>query len=208
MAEEDLGLDEDYQRNRRVSAAGFGSQGSMITGSIRTSLPLLKINVPLSLSTHDVFQIFSSVSSKEKFQIIEMEENIATAVNKEPFSLRKMFLKCLPFVENKNGGLQTNSPISAVRLYILVNDIKGCRKITLKGLYGDSELLKRFFAQFRQKLQSLVKKEGFAGEKGSSARGKRQLTQNRMTTNTLQNDDSDEENELRMGKYTETSSVY
>ena len=118
----------------------------MITGSIRTSLPLLKINVPLSLSTHDVFQIFSSVSSKEKFQIIEMEENIATAVNKEPFSLRKMFLKCLPFVENKNGGLQTNSPISAVRLYIMVNDLKGCRKITLKGLYGDSELLKRFFA--------------------------------------------------------------
>lgn len=92
-----------------------------------------------------------------------MEENIATAVNKEPFSLRKMFLKCLPFVENKNGGLQTNSPISAVRLYILVNDIKGCRKITLKGLYGDSELLKRFFAQFRQKLQTLVKKDGYAG---------------------------------------------
>ena len=208
MAEEDLGLDEDYQQNRRVSAAGFGSQGSMITGSIRTSLPLLKINVPLSLSTHDVFQIFSSVSQKEKFQIIEMEENIATAVNKEPFSLRKMFLKCLPFVENKNGGLQTNSPISAVRLYIMVNDLKGCRKITLKGLYGDSELLKRFFAQFRAKLQTLVKKDGFAGEKGSTARGKRQLTQNRMTTNTLQNDDSDEENELRMGKYTETSSIY
>ncbi len=52
------------------------------------------------------------------------------------------------------------SPISAVRLQISINDVKGCRKITLKGLYGDSELLKSFISQFRQKLHSLVKKEG------------------------------------------------
>ena len=74
-----------------------------------------------------------------------MEQTIATAVNKEPFSLRKMFLKCLPFAEGKGSGNMTNnSPISAVRLQITVNDVKGCRKITLKGLYGDGELLKTF----------------------------------------------------------------
>lgn len=68
--------------------------------------------------------------------MIEMEQTIATAVNKEPFSLKKMFLKCLPFSEdgkNMAGG----SPITAVRLQISVNDVKGCRKLILKGLYGD-----------------------------------------------------------------------
>jgi len=113
----------------------------MNVGSIRASLPLLKINVPLSISTQDIFDIFQVVSGKEKFQIIELEQTIATAVNKEPFSLKKMFLKCVPFAD---GGRAMNgsSPISAVRLQITINDVKGCRKIILKGLYGDSELLK------------------------------------------------------------------
>ena len=78
MIEEDLGLDDQQQnRNQRNvgGAVGFGGGGSMrmTTGSIKSSLPLLKINVPLSMSTHDIFDIFSIVSGKEKFQIIEME---------------------------------------------------------------------------------------------------------------------------------------
>ena len=159
MAEEDLGLDEEFE-NRRTPA-GFGSHSRLSTATIKTSLPILKINVPLTLSTHDVFDVFSFVSSKTKFQVIEMEQTIATAVNKEPFSLRKMFLKCLPFAEAKgNGNMTNNSPISAVRLQITVNDVKGCRKITLKGLYGDSELLKTFITQFRIKLHALVKSDG------------------------------------------------
>lgn len=170
---------------------------------------MLKINVPLSLSTHDVFDVFSFVSSKTKFQIIEMEQTIATAVNKEPFSLRKMFLKCLPFAENKggSGNMTNNSPISAVRLQIMVNDVKGCRKITLKGLYGDSELLKTFIAQFRIKLHALVKQDGKGGKQPANTKrpnGSRMAT----TSNTMQDDDSDEDHELRVGKYTETSSIY
>ena len=88
-----------------------------------------------------------------------MEQTIATAVNKEPFSLKRMFLKCLPFSSDKGGNMTNGSPISAVRLHILVNDVKGCRKITLKGLYGDSELLKTFISQFRIKIHQLVKSE-------------------------------------------------
>jgi len=88
----------------------------MNTGTIKASLPLLKINVPLSIVTHDIFDIFQSVSANEKFQIIEMEQTIATAVNKEPFSLRRMFLKCLPFAESGRGDMTSGSPISAVRL--------------------------------------------------------------------------------------------
>ena len=69
-------------------------------------------------------------------------------MNKEPFSLRKMFLKCLPFADG-GRAMTGNSAISAVRLQILINDVKGCRKIVLKGLYGDSELLKTFISIFR-----------------------------------------------------------
>ena len=186
----------------------------MNTGTIKQSLPVLKVNVPLAISTHDVFDIFTQISGKNKFQVIEMEQTIATAVNKEPFSLRKMFLKCLPFAESKGGvdNMTSHSPISAVRLQITVNDIKGSRKIILKGLYGDSELLKRFIAQFRQRLTQLVKSEGG----NSNAAGKNKKRSSRvntqggaaMTTHTMHDSDSDEDHELRVGKYTETSSVY
>jgi hypothetical protein len=40
--------------------------------------------------------MFSIVSKSTSFEIIEMEQSIATAVNKEPFSIRKMLLNCLP----------------------------------------------------------------------------------------------------------------
>ena len=159
MVEEDLGLEEEEFSNRRAQA-GFGNHSNrMSTSTIKTSLPLLKINVPLTLSTHDIFDVFSVVSGKTKFQIIEMEQTIATAVNKEPFSLKRMFMKCLPFTEGNQeaGSMVSNSPISAVRLQITVNDTKGCRKIILKGLYGDSELLKSFISQFRIRLHALVK---------------------------------------------------
>lgn len=144
--EEDLGLDASTP-NRRMS--GFGNHQRSVA-TIKASLPLLKINVPLAISTHDVFDVFQFVAAKEKFQTIELEQTIATAVSKEPFSIRKMFLKCLPFADC--GRSMGSSPISAVRLQIMVNDVKGCRKIIVKGLYGDGDLLKNFIAVFRQRL--------------------------------------------------------
>ena len=66
-----------------------------------------------------------------------MDQTIATAVNKEPFSIKQMLLKCFPFTEKGTRQDSKESPISAVRLQLSVNDLKGCRKITLKGLYGD-----------------------------------------------------------------------
>jgi hypothetical protein len=32
-----------------------------------------------------------------------MEQCIATAVNKEPFSFKRIFLKCIPFSDNKQA---------------------------------------------------------------------------------------------------------
>lgn len=103
--------------------------------------------------------------------------------------------------------MTSSSPISAVRLQITVNDVKGCRKIILKGLYGDQDLLKGFIGLFRAKLTNLVKREN--GNNPSKGQKKsRRGTERQMTTNTMHEMDSDEENELRVGKYTETSSVY
>jgi len=84
-----------------------------------------------------------------------------------------MLMNCLPVKQGQqrrgDGNMTNESPISAVRLQITINDVKGCRKIYLKGLYGDSELLKTFMAQFRVKLHSLVKQN----ESQGSQRGKR-----------------------------------
>ena len=80
-----------------------------------------------------------------------MDETIATAVFKESFSLRKMFSRCFP--ANKQG----EDVISAVRLQILVNDVRTCRKILIKGLYGEHEMLRGFIANFKSLLASLVK---------------------------------------------------
>ena len=65
-----------------------------------------------------------------------------------------------------------NAAISAVRLQIMVNDAKGCRKIILKGLYGDSELLKIFISLFRQRLQIKVKNKDEGNNKGGARRSR------------------------------------
>jgi hypothetical protein len=65
--------------------------------SMKVHLPHVKINVPLALTSSEIFEIFSYICKATKFQVIEMESNIATAVKKEPFSLKKMFMRCLPF---------------------------------------------------------------------------------------------------------------
>ena len=97
MQEEDLGV--SYTTGR-TSDASLSTGLKMNSFSIKTTLPSLKINVPLSISTHDIFDVFTAVSGKEKFQVIEMEQTIATAVNKEPFSLKKMLMNCLPVKNN------------------------------------------------------------------------------------------------------------
>jgi len=47
-----------------------------------------------------------------------------------------MFLRCIPF-QDFNREQPSENFISAIRLTISVNEIKCCRKMTLKGLYGE-----------------------------------------------------------------------
>jgi len=83
-----------------------------------------------------------------------MDQNIATAVNKEPFSLRKIFQRCIPFSDHKKE--QQESMISAVRLQLSINEVKCCRKVSLKGLYGDTVKLQEFLTLFKNRLHQTV----------------------------------------------------
>jgi hypothetical protein len=56
-----------------------------------------------------------------------------------------------------------------------VNDIKGCRKIALKGLYGDQELLKQFIANFRQRTINLVNSQTKVPDKVSYRGGRKNV---------------------------------
>ena len=118
--------------------------------AVKSSYPSIKVHIPLSVTTNDLFKIFQSAATKHNFQVIEADENIATAVNKEPFSFKKMLARCFP--ANKHS----EDMISAVRMLLAVNDQKGCRKVTLKGLYGDYDLLRHFVSDFKVRLHSLV----------------------------------------------------
>lgn len=62
MAEEDLGIS---YTSGRASELGLNVKFSSLT--IKSTLPSLKINVPLSITHQDIFEIFSVVSGKEKF---------------------------------------------------------------------------------------------------------------------------------------------
>lgn len=114
-------------------------------------MPSLKINVPLALTSSDIFEGFSHVCRSQKFQIIEMDAQLATAVNKEPFSIKKMFLRCIPFsgLSGDQREAQADQTISAIRLQITINDVKCCRKLTVKGLYGDTGRMQEFIRVFR-----------------------------------------------------------
>ena len=89
--------------NQTIGGMSANNQ-SMQFGTIKQSLPVLKLNVPLSITSNKIFEVFMQISKQTNFEIIEMEQSIATAVNKEPFSLTKMLLKCLPFQAMVSGG--------------------------------------------------------------------------------------------------------
>ena len=73
--EEDLGVEQFEGENENKLGHAFGGNGGIRANqfALRSSLPSLKLNVPLSINSNDIFEVFSLVSKKEKFQVIEME---------------------------------------------------------------------------------------------------------------------------------------
>jgi hypothetical protein len=123
----DQGKDDDYSPDRGIS-----------NFRVKSNLATLKLNVPLNMAISSIFQHFSTVAKRENFQIIEMEQTMATAVNKEPISFKRMFFNCLPFQSKDQKQEGADACISAVRLQISFNDAKNCRKVIVKGLYGNN----------------------------------------------------------------------
>ena len=81
---------------------------------------------------------------------------------------------------NRRDSLQGGqpSPISAVRLQISVNDAKACRKITLKGLYGEKELLENFINTFKTQIHEQVANLSLNSKNNNGANSSRVLKKN------------------------------
>ena len=54
-----------------------------------------------------------------------------------------------------------------------INEIRSCRRITLKGLYGDQELLKLFILSFKKRVNEALKNIVKPANRNIHAGGKR-----------------------------------
>ena len=53
---------------------------------------------------------------------------------------------------------EDDESVSAIRVLISVNESRSCRKITLKGLYGNYTAIRVFFKYFNRKIQNKLNK--------------------------------------------------
>lgn len=100
-------------------------------------------------------KVFEEVCKAKSFQIIEMEELLATAVYREPFSFKKLFSYCIP---SKDKNQNKSSMVSAIKLHIHVSESTLTRKIYVKGFYGVIPILKGFVKEFKRKMQKEIEK--------------------------------------------------
>jgi hypothetical protein len=143
-SDKDIGVDFDEATSGTVSQKDPESQ-----------LPLVNYFVPLLVSPNSIFDIFMIVWKLQNFQIIEKEEEYSTAVFKEPFSFKKILFKWVPIF---GGEDSEDGSMSAIRILISVNESKSCRKVTIKGLYGNYHNIRTFFKIFNRKIQNKLNK--------------------------------------------------
>lgn len=128
---------------------------------IKTGAPILKLHIPLSIQPARIFQQFEQVATKQYFQVIEAEENVATAVSRDQFSLKQLFSRCFPMNkpsdDDELGVGSGGSAVCAIKLQISVNDVKGCRRVIVKGLSGENSKINQFTGQFRAAVHDLVR---------------------------------------------------
>lgn len=137
--------------------------------------------MPLAISSSHVIEMFSHVSRAQGFEVVESEQQTAMAIHRDDasFSITKIFKNCLPYMPNSFSGLnsdshelvdeasfegssrssvaQTGQPtVTAVRLQVTVDEVKCCRKITLRRVYGQSNVIKDFVALFRKRIAEMT----------------------------------------------------
>ena len=127
-----------------------------ITTEPKDQFPLVNYYVPLLISTNSIIDIFKQTSKQQKFHIIECDPCFATAVYKEPFSVKKWLFKCLPVFGGEEA--EERLSVSAVRIMISVNEVKSWRKITVKGLYGHLDIIKAFIKIYNRKIKHKLNK--------------------------------------------------
>lgn len=115
-----------------------------------SALPQIKISVPFSVTSSKIIEVFVKAAGKKRFQVIEQSNSLATAVFKEQLNIKDFLLCCLP-VERRSRGI-----VSAVRLNIVVNEVKCMRTVLLKGLYGSPQNITPLTEEFKLRLQSCM----------------------------------------------------
>jgi hypothetical protein len=119
-----------------------------------THLPHFKINLPLGASSSKILEIFVKAAAKKRFQVIEQNGTMATAVFKAGFNLRSLILCCL------SQEAREQATVSAVRLAISVNEQKCMRTVLCKGLYGYPQIIMLLLSEIKVKLEQLSKNDG------------------------------------------------
>jgi Vacuolar sorting protein 9 (VPS9) domain len=146
-------LAEEAKKHRQSDMASGNSliikTESGLTDSVEQFLPSFQIELPFSLPTTEIFEIFSVSALKKRFQVIEKNSTMATAVYKERYNFKSILLCCLP-AEQRNKNI-----ISAVRLHININEILCKRIVTVKGIYGYPQVILPLIIDFQTRLESV-----------------------------------------------------
>ena len=135
------------------------TKSTFSVSQVRSSLPQAKLQASFAISSSEIMKVFEEVCRAKSFQIIEMEELLATAVYREPFSLKKLFSYCLPSKgrnSGRAGSASSSSMVSAIKLHIHVSESTLSRKIYVKGFYGVVPILKGFVKEFKRKMQKEI----------------------------------------------------
>jgi hypothetical protein len=145
---------EETKKHRNSDATSGNSliikTESGLTDNIEHFLPSCTRELSFSFPTTDIFDIFSTSSSKKRFQVIEKNSSMATAVYRERYSFKNILLCCLPPEQRQQTVL------SAARLCINVNETACKRVVTLKGIYGYPQVILPLISDFLSRLDAAV----------------------------------------------------
>lgn len=128
---------------------------SALNENIEIMLPNYSRELPFSIPTTEIFDVFHQSSGKKHFQVIEKNSTMATAVYKERYSFKSVLLCCLTSEQRQRHV------ISAVRMFITVNEATCKRMVHVKGIYGYPQVLLPLINDFRTRLDTYLKNSKF-----------------------------------------------
>lgn len=137
----------------------------------------MKVNVPLAVTSRTIFDLFNQLSRQYGFEVIENDQHFATSVHRgdSSYSISKIFKGCIPFqavgqtgdhqelvddvsFEGQRASIAQQQPtLTAIRMSLSVDEIKCCRKVTIKKVYGNHlQPVRDMIQAFKKKLNEVV----------------------------------------------------